>query len=67
MREKQFLVLQSLGDAPGLRMFGGCLESGLDNLMIKQCLLIILIKDFRQLFCFSHVQGQKGSHASVGT
>lgn len=54
MREKQLLVLLSLGGMPGLRILG-CLESGLDNLMIKQFFLIILVEDFRQLFCFYHV------------
>lgn len=35
-----------------VRIFGGCLESGVDNLMIHQCFLIILLEDFRQLFWF---------------
>lgn len=37
LREKQFPVQLPLGGVPGLRIFGGCLESGLENLMIKQC------------------------------
>lgn len=43
-------MLLVLGDAPGLRVFGRCLESGLDK---KQYFLIILIEEFGQLLFIS--------------
>lgn len=43
-------MLLVLGGAPGLKVFGRCLESGMDK---KQCFLIILIKEFGQLLFIS--------------
>lgn len=57
-------MLLVLGGVPGLRIFGGCLESSLDNLMIKQRFLIILFEEFGQLLFISYTGSESEPYLS---